>query len=264
MADAMKLVPVSAFVMLAEQYERDSGQKMKGTDWYERVIAASPPAREEAPADDGPVFHMNLLSHEDNEAWLASARKQAPAEGAGDLTRGQIINAICNASPFGPDYKHPDLLRMSDAILALRDRTSEPEAGAVAWIDFKPGSYPPLNGEWFVAKCPQAVRVVHYADKGDRLPIDHTGWAWPSLPTHWMRLRDYTHPAPATADKLQVAKEALEPFAKYPLATRRDGSVAEDEHQLTGRIGPDGFKAITNADFLRARQALAALNEQPQ
>ena len=26
----------------------------------------------------------------------------------------------------------------------------------------------------------------------------------------------------------------------------------------------DGFKAITNADFVRARKSLAALNEQPQ
>lgn len=55
---------------------------------------------------------------------------EAPAEGAGEWnpTRGQVINAICNSSPFGPDYKHPDLLRMSDAILALRARSSAPEA----------------------------------------------------------------------------------------------------------------------------------------
>ena len=48
--------------------------------------------RHEAPAEDGPVFHMNLLSHEDNEAWLESARRvaakhEAPAEGAGEQER---------------------------------------------------------------------------------------------------------------------------------------------------------------------------------
>lgn len=55
----------------------------------ERPCACAAGIPFEAPADDGPVFHMNLLSHEDNEAWLESARRvaakhEAPAEGTGE------------------------------------------------------------------------------------------------------------------------------------------------------------------------------------
>lgn len=58
------------------------------------------------------------------------------------------------------------------------------------WRVWTADDHPPYDGKWFVAKCDFAVRVVHYEDQHDRLPIDHTGWAWPSVPTHWMRLSD--------------------------------------------------------------------------
>lgn len=68
------------------------------------------------------------------DGWILFADEafaRSEANGAGNLvqplfahparmpTRGQIINAVCHSSPFGPDYKHPDLLRISEAILAL-------------------------------------------------------------------------------------------------------------------------------------------------
>lgn len=60
--------------------------------------------------------------------------------------------------------------------------------------------------------------------------------------------------AEARADRLA---KALEPFATYPLATLRDGTVAPDEYQLTGRRDEEGvFCTVTNADFQRARAAL--------
>ena len=93
---------------------------------------------------DGPADSVDTVSvaHEvwdtETNVTICTAKDEATANlivGAWNLrtqapdswrpTRGQVINAICNASPFGPDYKHPDLLRMSDAILALRPQTAE-------------------------------------------------------------------------------------------------------------------------------------------
>ena len=80
------------------------------------------------PLKDLAEFLSNALSEDDwktaDRLLLALAiRTQAPDSWR--PTRGQVINAICNSSPFGPDYKHSDLLRMSDAILALRPQTAE-------------------------------------------------------------------------------------------------------------------------------------------
>jgi len=67
------------------------------------------------------------------------------------------------------------------------------------WREWCSSDHPPYDGEWFVARCDYAVRVVHYDHKHDRLPIDHTGWTWPSVPTHWMLLRDFSGVALAAA-----------------------------------------------------------------
>ena len=64
----------------------------------------------------------------------------------------------------------------------------------------------------------------------------------------------YTHPAPATADKLKVAKEALEPFAL----------LAPSEVSAGVNMGDPLSKWFTIAQLVAADQALAALNEQPQ
>lgn len=74
--------------------------------------------RHEAPADDGPVFHMNLLSHEDNEAWLESARRvaakhEAPGE---DEARRKLIQCI-EQWDGETEYDADDLASLADGIL---------------------------------------------------------------------------------------------------------------------------------------------------
>lgn len=66
------------------------------------------------------------------------------------------------------------------------------EGAVLDWQKWTRSNEPPLDGEWFVARAGRTVRVVHYDDKHDRLPIDHTGWVWPTEPTHWALLRDFS------------------------------------------------------------------------
>lgn len=114
------------------------------------------------------------------------------------------------------------------------------EQEPVAWRDWSAGSRPPMSGEWFVAKCAEAVRVVHYADKHDRLPIDHSGWVWPSLPTHWVPLREYAHPASASDELLEAKATVLDSLlsseidgrtAKARLIEYRTGVLAIAQHK---------------------------------
>lgn len=68
--------------------------------------------------------------------------------------------------------------------------------------------------------------------------------------------------AEARASTLETAaretKEALEPFAEFPIF---GGHEEKDAYQLTGRIGSDGkFRVITTGDLRRAHTALSRLS----
>jgi len=44
----------------------------------------------------------------------------------------------------------------------------------------------PRDGTWFIARTAFGYeRKVHYADKSDRFPIDHSEEAWSTCPVQW-------------------------------------------------------------------------------
>lgn len=234
---------------------------------------ASPPAPAARTGADAmkPAKGWNeTIQSDEFKALSASppAREEAPAEGAGEWTptRGQVINAICNASPFGPDYKHPDLLRMSDAILAIRNRTSEPEAGAVAWRD-----------RFVVSRDGREWSDWNYHDE---FP--------PARPVEQQVEMLFTRPAPATADKLRPSEgthwwnpendeegfscwgDAFEDatFMGWDAPVRLERAkklpdvwAVRIDIDTTGDGEADDYEIRL---FDTEAQALAALNEQPQ
>jgi len=74
----------------------------------------------------------------------------------------------------------------------------------------------PTDGTWFVARSTtpgwEAVRVVRYADKSDRLPTDGTGWIWPSQPMEWMPLVEFAAAPKVASDTGAGLRKALQPF----------------------------------------------------
>lgn len=174
------------------------------------------------------------------------ARKEAPAEGAGDAWKplydrhgylndpeglARIRSGLLEVKDWhdlpGAIVNCNSLARLLDTIDALRSRTSEPEAGAAAWnVTLAPDTDPDwpeareLDSKVFYVLRPDGRKLgVVAADEDDARST----------------IREL-HPAPATADKLKVAVEALE-------------KIANKKH-----ISSIGV----------ARLALAALNEQPQ
>lgn len=153
---------------------------------------ASPPAREEAP-DEGagdstmPPPHWTDDDRYDRHPKAADDwnwRNDPPlSEGGLDLAVRRLNFAGDRADPRAPDQmalvlrkdlitiKH-ELIRQA-ALAALRNRTSEPEAGAVAWMRVTRG---------------EITHLTHCQMPG-YVPL-------------------YRHPAPATADKLRVAFDA--------------------------------------------------------
>lgn len=129
------------------------------------------------------------------EAWnrraSPPAREEAPAEGAG--LEWMLRNRVLPVLQTG-EARHA----VEQAIAALRNRTSEPEAGAVA-----ASSATVRTGDevWVRAKASDVctstvfvfVETIHDKPMGNYV--------------HWRDVR--LSPAPATADKLRVAVEAL-------------------------------------------------------
>lgn len=194
MADAMKLVPVERL-----QYAIDAIahlQPHKARRELEKLLAASPPAREEAPAEGaGDEWKVRLDHHLD---WMIKAG-QIDREAGGDGKSPLIVTSLYHLA--------------QDAIhaLALRNRTSEPEAGAVGVV------------------CGTAQADMHTAD----LPVG---------------TKLFTHPAPATADKLRGIIDAATHAALPPVCV------------VTG----NGTKERASIQVESANRIIAALNEQPQ
>ena len=153
------------------------------------------------------------------EQWLSDraasppAREEAPGEGAGEIE--DILIDCFEPKAYG--IPRANVASAVKRILALRNRTSEPEAGAVAWRAEK-------EKQTYLYDTDEEYRMHSARSLGFRItPL-------------------YTHPAPATADRLRVAVEALE--------RTRDGLRA---------MADDGL--IENDSWAEIDQALAALNE---
>ena len=117
------------------------------------------------------------------DAILASppAREEAPAEGAGEPSGAAKLVAYEDAHNVALELGYPSLTEALEH-LALRSHTSEPEAGAVAWrVRQRVMTFSGQPGPWWgYGESP----VVSADD-----PV-------------YEQQALYTHPAPATADKL--------------------------------------------------------------
>ena len=220
MADAMKLVAhfrvmqgmATAYLIPEDYRDRDGkvvfqGDNNNTPEWKnaQRGRRAEAFANDMIYMLDGPEERAALA-----EAASPPAREEAPVEGAGE-----------------PKY-FAAFMGESDA---LRNRTSEPEAGAVAWLTRGMNG----RGDWMQWEVCSEKRASQW--RGDV--------AYRIGRRQVIQVREITHPAPATADKLRVAVEALE--------RTRDGLRA---------MADDGL--IENDSWAEIDQALATLNEQPQ
>ena len=79
------------------------------SDW-QRVFAA----KALTPRHEAPVFHANLMSHEDNEAWAKLDRREAPA--SEDEARRKLIQCI-EQWDGETEYDADDLASLADSIL---------------------------------------------------------------------------------------------------------------------------------------------------
>lgn len=243
MADAMKLLPdieAEGERIVRDTYKREGDFGYLWTDVVGAVqtaiseerarwLAASPPASEEAPAEgavsDADILRdtvpADLLDAELarlNDFWgvrMEGSEHVYPSVRATESGAQKLASRLNALSSEGPRY----------VTVALRARTSEP--GAVAWrVRWKPleRSQP---GAWRepMSKRPKDEDFVGYEIQ----PL-------------------FDHPAPATADKLKVAKEALL-HARYDLlafACARGSEYEGTSESVTSEID----------------QALATLNEE--
>ena len=253
MADAMKLVPVEPGKVYVEVFGLTGTGKSAVMGEIEIALKALG-----LPVEHGPDFQAEknathadwqdaldlykptvVLSERNVSRASPPAREEAPAEGAGEREEiARIVDpgawALQDEILARPDarregiaqYTAPSLTK-ADRIRALRNRTSEPEAGPVAWR-WRSKQNPDA---WYQI---DACDVKMHRERGDEVqPI----------------------PAPATADKLKVAKEALERAQDRINVTRGPmGSFYRTESSP---------EAIYEAKIAIAA-ALAALNEQPQ
>ena len=151
-------------------------------------LLASPPAREEAPAEGAGERRKldRALSILEAVREMLRAENHHSRSIDKSLSEGLTHRDHTSSSRDDADLWLMNLYdrcgsvgEVTKAINALRNRTSEPEAGAVAWR----WMWPETN-QW------------HYAD-------------YDLHPEAEVNQPLYTHPAPATADKLKVAVDLL-------------------------------------------------------
>lgn len=166
---------------------------------------ASPPAREEAPAERDAFL-----------SWLETEIDGASLDiGAAHQEGGKATDA--------EKEREATLCLVREQYQALRNRTSEPEAGEVEMTSASEVLSLMTRDPVIVAMKKNGLSDSQLIALGYALVADRK-----------------SHPAPATADKLRVAVEALE-TAQWALDERGPASAADE-----------------------VRKALAALNEQPQ
>lgn len=243
--------------------------------------------RHEAPAEGGPVFHMNLLSHEDNEAWLESARRvaakhEAPAEGVGE-TRDRLIEVLKRMD----DGVYASLNDQADAVIsALILQPKDPaEVGAEvasaarALLDacYKADVNSDLSDfvdGMLLTRLDKALRARSSAPEAREdaqpfawayrlnFPDENTAWDWEAAKEKMTEAKFgqhggiletmplYTHPAAPSADKLRIAVEALDTITDLSVNLRQGGPDSSDLNDLSDALN-------TAVDV--AHEALAAL-----
>lgn len=225
--------PFERFPELALHIERMAMTGLVGSmiswDAFLRELNAALTPRHEAPADDGPVFHMNLLSHEDNEAWLESARRvaakhEAPAEGAGErellpcpfcggdaeivhIEDGENEGGSCVCCTVCQASGNLEFERKENFISNWnrRARSSAPEAREGEAVERKADGLAHLVAAISLLKRAEEIGKKPSMATGskkmfDQMLRDYEGAA------NRMRKAIYTHPAAPSADKLREDK----------------------------------------------------------
>jgi len=372
MADAMKLVPCEPTEAMIEAGIARAGYSQYGPviptsmlpDLYRAMLAASPPAPEEAPAEgagsmdeesvrkiirDGMVEFSNRKKPSgSNAAQAASSFSDSMADRILSLRPSPVVFGVCHDQSRyllwmlhlrGPDDIYPAVnyetavewadranalvpecravpslwtgshesharglakaisdWELTDPKAALRNRTSEPEAGEDEQTYYGKDCPVGMVQVEFVG-CPPSERYSDYGWKptksafielyvdGERYRIDageigqncfdgkprrgiHINYpVGAELGDRSVNALSLSNPgsvpfwsaAPATADKLRVAKEALEFYADRERWEKHETDV---ERAIYNRQEGSEFGSDDQGE--RARQALAAMNEQPQ
>lgn len=184
---------------------------LEALDWIEKVFPGQGDTNDQGVTLRG----WQRLDQACATIRTALSRPQPSGETRESVLRDALVQADLKIRSLpGTDQSDVEFIR--DALSTTPARAEAQDEGAagepVAWRKWTSDDHPPYDGEWFVAKSEYAVRIVHYADKHDRLPIDHTDWAWPSVPTHWLKLSDFyrLHPSPTPAADVQRLEAELE------------------------------------------------------
>ena len=208
-----------------------------------KALSASPPAREEAPElalEDAKLFGVGFIvdgQRVSPDRVTVCRGEEAPAEGAvGRLLYEAFWKRNGGNEPAWCDQSSA-IRNMWDAIAddaqALRNRTSEPEAGEVEMTSASEVLSLMTRDPVIVAMKKNGLSDSQLIALGYALVADRK-----------------SHPAPATAAKLLVAVEA--------------GAAAEDELDRVAEEDVTYEPLMTRDALCVVRQALAALNEQPQ
>lgn len=157
-------------------------------------LAASPPAREEAPGEGEGDSHLNAI------AGFAAELREA-LEDLTSIVRGECPSILNEDSGGNGDLSNriDDLVAQHLSFFALRNRTSEPEAReeeAVAWRRRSQD-----NNPWTFFDSAEDRNFYTSGDRAARYSVQPL----------------FTHPAPSD-DRLRIAVEALERIASMGLA----------------------------------------------
>lgn len=131
---------------------------------------------------------------------------------------------------------------------------------ALSWNYWTRVNEPPRTGEWFVARAGSEVRIVHFVDKNDRLPVDHSGKMWATAPMLWAPLAEFISHYSHYTYKQDVSEQELTPLAQAKLnaliAIQRLEEISElSMQQFEDQVGdvPEAAR-INDDEFKRIRK----------
>lgn len=191
-----------------EMYERSR--------WADEATAAlsrlSTPATEPQGYVEGPQFRAlktcKGCAHFKSEYWRepsGDGETYDSGTSADCLKDGRSISTYHGSEPAPPDW----------CPIAARPAPQPAADTRVVDQEWMPIETAPRDGTWFRAKTMgspgfEQIRLVHFADKYDRLPINGEDVMWTRLPTHWQPLSASAiigTAAPAPSDKIAEAAQ---------------------------------------------------------
>lgn len=202
-----------------------------------------------AASEEAPTYADELVNASMRRRDADFGREEAPAEGAGEGAQADPLTwaitwarLIAEGNAASPSEAATTCLRY---LLALRNRTSEPEAGAVRrtmTINLSETEVAALE-DLIAKKELDGPKIFRNSFRlYQAVEMGAASVTWPESGPLGLPI---THPAPATADKLKVAVEAMRGVIEWDKKTG---------YRIPYRVRDPLYAAID----------LAALNEQPQ